>query len=237
VARFVLLASPLLSPASWGSVEMELGLLGHSAEAPPWPKLSSIRDGYYEGLAEGLASSLAPGEPPILVAHSGAGGLVAVLAAHVPIAGVVFVDALLPHPGKSWFDTAPPELAAQLREGATHGELPSWPEWWPPGALERLIPDAAQREALTADLEPIPAAYFEEPAPRTELSAPAAYIRLSGSYEEDASEAERRGWPVMRLPLHHLAPVTHGSTVTAALHSAAEKLRGAPPQGELSRSD
>jgi hypothetical protein len=225
VARFVLLASPLLSPASWGSTPYELGLLGHEAEAPAWPGLSSVGDGYYEGLAEGVVRGLAPGAPPILVAHSGAGALVPAVAARIPTAGTVFVDALLPHPGRSWFDTAPPELAAQLREGASAGSLPPWPQWWPPGALERLIPDAAQREALTAGLEPIPADYFEEPAPRSELSGPAAYIRLSGSYEEDASEAERRGWPVMRLPLHHLAILTHGSTVTAALHSAAEKLR------------
>ena len=237
MARFVLLASPLLSPASWGSTPFELGLLGHSAEAPAWPRLSSIRDGYYEGLAQGLVGEIGAGEAPILVAHSGAGALVPAVAARIPLAGAVFVDALLPHPGRSWFDNAPPDFAAQLREGATEGKLPPWTEWWPPGALERLIPEAAQREALTAGLEPIPAAYFEEPAPRSEFSGPAAYIRLSGSYEEDASEAERRGWPVMRLPLHHLAILTHGSTVTAALHSAAEKLRGAPLQGELSRSD
>lgn len=224
MARFVLLASPLLSPASWGSTAKELRLLGHSAEAPAWPRLSAIRDGYYEGLAEGLVGELAAGASPILVAHSGAGGLVSAVAARVPVAGAVFVDALLPHPGRSWFDTAPPDLAAQLREGATEGRLPPWPEWWPPGALERLIPDAASREALTAGLEPIPAAYFEEPAPSAELSAPAAYLRLSGSYEEDASGAERRGWPVMRLPLHHLGILTHGPTVAAALQTAAEKL-------------
>jgi hypothetical protein len=236
VARFVLLASPLLSPASWGSTATELRLLGDSAETPAWPKLSSIHDGYYDGLADGLAGELAAGEPPILVAHSGAGGLVPAVAARLPIAGAVFVDALLPHPGRSWFDTAPPDLAAQLREGAIAGALPPWPEWWPPGALERLVPDEAQREALTGGLEPIPIAYFEEPAPRAQFAAPAAYIRLSGSYEEDASEAARRGWPIMRLPLHHLAILTHGSTVTAALHSAAEKL-AAPREGELSRGD
>lgn len=225
MARFVLLASPLLSPASWGSTAKELRLLGHSAETPPWPKLSSIGDSYYAGLAEGLAGALGAGPPPIVVAHSGAGGLVPAVAARIPLAGAVFVDALMPHPGRSWFDTAPPDLAAQLRDGAAGGELPPWPEWWPPGALERLIPDASLREALTSGLEPIPAAYFEEPAPPTELSAPAAYVRLSGSYEDDAAEAERRGWPVMRLPLHHLAVLTHCATVAAALHSAAEKLR------------
>jgi hypothetical protein len=230
MARFVLLASPLLSPASWGSTPHELSLLGHTAETPAWPGLASIRDGYYEGLAEGLAWQIASGEPPILAAHSGAGGLVPAVAARIPVAGVVFVDAILPHPGRSWFDTAPPDLAAQLRDGATEGKLPAWSDWWPPGALERLIPDAAQREALTADLEPIPAAYFEEPAPRTELSAPAAYVRLSGSYEDDAAEAEGRGWPVMRLPMHHLGILTHGPTVAAALHSAAERLAAASPR-------
>ena len=56
------------------------------------------------------------------------------------MAGAIYADAILPHPGHSWFDTAPADMRERLRAGALMGELPPWNEWWPPGALERLIP-------------------------------------------------------------------------------------------------
>jgi hypothetical protein len=226
VARFVLLASPLLGPASWAPTAAELRALGHTAETPSWPRLGDLDAGFYDGLAAGLAAQIAPGEPPILAAHSGAGALLPALIEGLaePPAGAVFVDAILPHPGRSWFDTAPPDLRRSLEEGVMAGLLPAWHEWWPPGALEKLVPDDTQRAALIAELEPIPAGFFEEPAPSAALKDPAAYLRLSGAYEEEAARASALGWPVMRLPLHHLAILTHPTAVAAALVSAAAKL-------------
>jgi len=134
-----------------------------------------------------------------------------------PLTGVIFVDAILPHPGRGWLDTAPPALKAQLAAGAQQGLLPAWDGWWPPGALERLVPDAELRAAIIADLEPLPLAYFEEPAPADDLSAPCAYLQLSGAYEEEARRATRLGWPVVRLPATHLAVATQPLAVAAAL--------------------
>ncbi|HEX3701029.1 MAG TPA: hypothetical protein VHV27_10185 [Phenylobacterium sp.] len=226
MARFVLLASPLLGPASWGPTAAELRALGHGAETPAWPRLADIEEGFYEGLAAGMAAQLVTGEAPILAAHSGAGALLPALVARLaaPPAAAVFVDAILPHPGKSWFDTAPADLRRSLQEGVMAGLLPAWHEWWPPGALEKLVPDAARRAALIAELEPIPAGFFEEPAPGARLAAPAGYLRLSGAYEDEAARASALGWPVMRLPLHHLAILTQPSAVAAALVSTAERL-------------
>jgi hypothetical protein len=52
------------------------------------------------------------GRPTILVGHSGAGPLLAAMGESLGcVEGYVFVDAGLPHPGRSWFDSAPPELA------------------------------------------------------------------------------------------------------------------------------
>src|SRR3569833_1338677 len=157
-ARFVLLHSPLLGPMSWSVVADELRRRGHEALAPAWPRLSSIADGFYPALAEGMAQRLAGAPPAVLVAHSGEGAQLPGLAARLadPPQGVVFADAILPHPGRSWFDTAPPEMRQRLRAGAQMGELPSWDEWWPPGALEKLLPDATTREGLVAELEPLP---------------------------------------------------------------------------------
>ena len=225
--RLVLLHSPLIGQMAWRGVATELSARGHLAEAPAWPKLSTIEEGYYAALADSLGASLAGrDEPLVLVAHSGAGALVPALAARLPrpLAGVILVDAILPHPGRSWFDTAPAGMPDQLRAGAQFGELPRWNDWWSPGALERLVPDEGVREAMLAELEPLPLAYFEEPAPIAQWDGPTAYLQLSGAYDGESQVASRSGWPLVRLPLHHLAMLTDPAPVAAALASLAARL-------------
>jgi len=176
-----------------------------------------------------MAASIDHGEPAVVVAHSGAGALLPSVAALAkrPLVGAILCDAILPHPGLSWFDTAPPDLAAQLRAGAEGGKLPAWDRWWPPGALERLVSDAVTRAELLEELEPIPLGYFEELAPEINLQVPAAYLQLSGAYAEEARFAGRHGWPVVTLPLHHLAMLTHAEAVAGAIRSLAERLEAA----------
>jgi hypothetical protein len=115
-------------------------------------------------------------------------------------------------------------MRQRLRDGAQMGDLPPWADWWPPGALERLVPDEATRGALLAELEPLPLVYFEEQAPAAALTSPCAYLQLSRAYEDEARAAGRYGWPVVNLPLHHLALLTHAEAVAAALESLAGKL-------------
>ena len=44
---------------------------------------------------------------------------------------------------------------------------------------------------------------------------------------DEARLAGRQGWPVVALPLHHLAMLTHAEAVAAALSSLAERLEAA----------
>lgn len=225
--RLVLLHSPLTGPSAWAAVADELARRGHAVETPAWPRLSDVSDRFYATLADELAAGLSRRDAPlVLVAHSGAGPLAPVVASRLTplLTGVIFADAILPHPGRSWFDTAPGEMRDRLRAGAQMGELPSWNEWWPPGALERLVPEAAIRTALVAELEPLPLAYFEEIAPDAIYAGPAAYLQLSGAYDDEARLAGRYGWPVVRLPLHHLAMMTNPEPVAAAVESLAARL-------------
>jgi hypothetical protein len=229
--RFVLLHSPLIGPVGVGATATELVALGARAEAPVWPKLSTIEGGYYPALVRSLAATVdgAGREPAVLVAHSGAGPLLPALAAALdtPVAGAIFLDATLPHPGRSWLDNAPAETREALRAGAQMGQLPPWDDWWPPGALERIVPDAALRAALISELEPIPLAYLEEPAPAAdlaELGAPAGYLQLSDAYADDIRAASRMGWAAVALPLQHLGPLTHPKAVARVLLSLAARL-------------
>src|ERR1700759_1393633 len=107
--RLVPLHSPLVGPPAWAAVAAALRRRGHVVETPAWPRLSTIGDRFYDTLSEGLAAQLLDKAGPlILAAHSGAGGLVGAAAAALPaVEGVILVDAIMPHPGRSWFDTAP----------------------------------------------------------------------------------------------------------------------------------
>lgn len=227
--HIVLLHSPLLGGLTWQAAAAALRARGESASTLEWPVLSTLDGDFYRSLARSMADAL--GETPaVIVVHSGAGALVPALeTAWSRLQGVIFADAILPHPGQSWFDTAPPQLASSLRAGAEFGMLPSWDRWWPPGALERLIPDETLREALIQELSPLPLDYFSEAAPSANVGVPAAFLRLSGAYDDEARAATRRGWPVVNLPLHHLAMLTHPEAVAGAIASLAAKL--APSHG------
>jgi hypothetical protein len=227
MARLILLHSPFVGPASWGGVPADLSDRGHDVMAPVWPRLEAIADAFYRTLARSVAEDIDSWEgDPILVAHSGAGALIPALEAALatPPAGVIFVDAILPHPGRSWLEMAPPQLALQLRNGVDMGLLPSWDQWWPPGALARLVPDETARTALVSELEGLPLDFLEEAAPPMTLQSPAAYLQLSGAYDDEGQYAVRQGWPVVRLPMHHLAMLTHAQAVAGAIHGLAERL-------------
>lgn len=210
MSDFVLVHSPLVGPATWRRVAAELRSRGHRAATP---SLLSALDGegpYYPKLIDAVR------EPGILVVHSGAGALVPGIAARTHAPSAVFVDALLPHPGRSWFDTAPEELRKRLRDLATEGRLPEWHKWFPPGTIEDLLPDPVIRDEFLAELPRVPLAYFSERVPDADLP-PSAYLQLSGAYDEEAGRAAERGWPVERLESHHLAPLTAPGEIARAL--------------------
>jgi hypothetical protein len=139
---------------------------------------------YYRKFAEAAAGSVTGPDreaPVVLVGHSGAGPLLPavaeVLDGRVPAA--VFVDALLPHPGRSWFDTAPGPLRKQLAGLVRAGRLPPWNAWFPSDAFVPLLPDEDLREPFVAELPRLPVAYFEEPRRRW-AAGPKCAVRMCG---------------------------------------------------------
>ena len=224
--RLALIHSPLVGPSMWRLVAASLAAQGVSAEAVDYGGVSA--PDWYEGAASRIARAISGDGPLMLGLHSGAGALAPCLATRLGdrLAGLIFVDALMPHPGRSWFETAPPSLARRLRRLARDGILPPWDEWFGAEGLVKLVPDAAVRAAFCADLPRLPIAYLEAPAPAGDdlRTVPAAYLQLSDGYAAEAEAAEMRGWAVRREPSHHLAMLTEPARLVQMLAEMTRKL-------------
>jgi hypothetical protein len=147
------------------------------------------------------------------------------------VKGYVFVDAGLPFPERSWVDTAPPELADQLRAMVKDGWLPPWSDWWGTDGLAELLPDPGMRERCAAGCPQLPMAMFEEAQPSAPgwPDAPCGYLRLSEAYQEPAEQAKALGWSVIELASHHLAVLTDPEHVVGPLLDLVRRLQREPP--------
>ncbi|MCH7229874.1 hypothetical protein L0U85_03225 [Glycomyces sp. L485] len=218
-----LLHSPLTGPAAWEPVAASLRRRGLRVVAPTLVEAFDADPPYHRAIAGRVGRQIAeagPDGPVTLVAHSGAGALLPAIAAAVPqVEGAVFVDALLPHPGRNWFATVPPEMREHLKGLVDGDRLPRWSDWFPPEVIEGLLPDPEQRRRFIGELPRTPLAYFEETAPSPESWPPrrCAYVRLSDGYRDEEAEASRLGWPVRRLDGDHLSIMTRPEAVAEIL--------------------
>ncbi|HZZ37409.1 MAG TPA: hypothetical protein VFE03_16925 [Caulobacteraceae bacterium] len=175
----------------------------------------------YEAVASRIAARL-EGSGWTLVVHSGAGGLVpGVVEAMSDPAGVIFVDAILPHPGRSWAATAPAALVERLASLAIHGMLPPWNGWFASDPLPGMLTNGSLRAAFAEALPLTPASWLSAVAPELHgwSQASCAFLQLSAGYAAEAADARARGWPTHRLDLHHLAMITDPGKVAGALLS------------------
>lgn len=208
-ARLVLVHSPLVGCGTWEPIAKELAADGYAVAVPDLGGTVTAGPPYHLRQAEVIAGSAA-GQPALLVGHSGAGPLLATAATMLGggVLGYIFVDAGLPTPGRSWMETVPPGLVAQLREMAgPRGWLPPWSQWWGEEELAALLPDPAVRLHFAAGCPRLPLAMFEETHPPVPgwPAAPGGYLQLSEAYEDEAVRARELGWPVRRQLSHHLA--------------------------------
>ena len=217
----VLVHSPLVGPLTWEPVAARLRRAGRVVVVPSLAGVIDDGPPYYRRLAGRVADEVAgactdeaagacAGSRVTLAGHSGAGALLPAIAEAIAgrgedgtapgrdgtepgtVCGAIFVDAILPHPGQTWFETAPASLGEHLVGLARDGRLPRWNEWFPAEAVSALLPDAGLRERFVADLPELPLAYLYETAPQVACWPPArcAYLRLSEPYDEFADEAE-----------------------------------------------
>jgi pimeloyl-ACP methyl ester carboxylesterase len=221
-----LVHSPLVGPSSWRRTAEALAVSGLAASAVDYGGVSG--PDWYGGAAARIAAALDDEDRIVLAVHSGAGGFAPALAATLGprVTGFLFVDAVLPYPGRCWFDTAPPALAKRVREIAEDGVLPPWDTWFGLGAFDALIEDPAQRAAFSAELPRVPLAFLEAVAPDNDAwrARPRAYLQLSDGYAAEADAAAALGWIVRREALDHLAMLTQPDRVAPMLIDIAHGL-------------
>jgi len=213
----VLVHSPLVGCETWEPIATDLAEDGYSVAMPDLGGSISAGPPYHRRQAEVIADSAA-GQPALLVGYSRAGPLLATAGTLLGggVRGYILVDARLPTPGRSWIETAPPGLVAQLREMADpQGWLPPWSQWWGEEELAALLPDPAVRQHFAAGCPRLPLTMFEEIHPPVPgwPGAPGGYLQLSEAYGDEAARARELGWPVRRQLSHHLALLTEPGQV------------------------
>ena len=227
---YVLIHSPLVGPFTWSRVAEHLRQRGQVAVVPALMNDNEhARVAYWQQEVEAIraqltAMSVLQDRSLILVAHSGAGALLPAVRAAIPhrVAGYVFVDAGLPHPGETRLAemrASVPELAEELhRHLAAGGRFPNWTD----EDLREEIPDDAARAALLADLQPRGLDFFEEPLPviANWPDAPCSYILTSAGYAATAEAARLAGWPVRVFAAGHFHMLVDPDAVARAILAA-----------------
>jgi pimeloyl-ACP methyl ester carboxylesterase len=224
-ATLLFVHSPVAGPSTWTYTADMLQQRGFGCVVPDLTGVATMEPPFYPKYAVAAAAAVNDtSDTVVVVGHSAAGALLPAIAEAVGdrTRGAVFVDAMLPQPGRSWFDTAPPELTAQLRGLADRGLLPPWHEWFPPGMLAELVPDPARRRRLIAEIPRLPVAYFDEPAPAARFAneVACAFLRLGAPFDPAADKAERLGWWVVRRDWDHLRMISAPAAVARLIAQA-----------------
>ncbi len=220
----VLLHSPLVGPLTWAPVSRELRQRSIDTVLPVLMDQSSSDVPYWVQHAAAVARRLEPLPPDtglILVGHSGAGPLLPAIGAFSshPIAGYIFVDASLPHPGQSHLqdlEADDPDFGADVRNDLEAGG--SFPQWTDED-LREIIPDEGLRRGILAELHPRNLAFFKVPLPHCENwpDAPCAYVRFSEAYDQPAEQARERSWPYRGFDAGHFHMLEDAVAVTEAM--------------------
>ena len=199
---FILVAGPFTGPFAWSRVAEVLRARGKRVTV--------------HGEDDPIASAEAVGM--VLVGHSGAGSRLPAIAHQLGgVEHAVYVDALLPHPGRSWAQTVPAAFVERLESQAEGGLLPPWSDWWGEDAMRALLPDDEMRERFVAGCPRVPVWVLHEVMPEVPEPPRSTFVQLSAAYESETAAARERGWPTTVLDLHHLALLTDPEAIADAL--------------------
>lgn len=158
-----------------------------------------------------------------LVAHSFAGYVAAGALARDAsrIRTAVFLDAVLPKPGKSWFDVSGPAVEQFMTGLANNGAIP----WFTREQLDQLYPGHGISEAdyawMQAKLTAQPLATYAQPAiaePLDPAVTRLSYVRCLRTAPPAADiNADRPGWTFRTLDAGHWPMITNPEATTQVI--------------------
>jgi hypothetical protein len=219
--QVLLVHSPLLGRSSWGGVPARLAELGYAVAVPDLRPVLDSGPPFYERLFQAIAELADADEAVAVVGHSRAGPLLPGALAKMGVnrATAVFLDARLPHGGRTWLETLTADRRAALLASVENGLLPPWDRWFPVEAIAELLPDKAVRQRFRDELRGLPAGLLGEAMPRSPWDdrVGKAYVQLSAAYAAIADQAQAAGWPVARYSMDHLALLTRPREVADAI--------------------
>lgn len=209
MADVMLLHGSWLGGWMWADVEALLTAEGHTVTAPTLS--SSDLDTHVREVGELLSTA----DGAVLVGHSYSGMVATAAAAAHPdlIRKVIYLDAYVPRGRQSAFDVLPSIRAAFEANVDGEGNVQPLP-------LSAFgITDQRIATAIESRLRPWPLATHEQTAPGLPDRIDRVYLQCAQApfFTELANELESQAWPVERLDLLHLCPITHPAETTAAL--------------------
>jgi pimeloyl-ACP methyl ester carboxylesterase len=213
----VLVHSPLVGPFTWSLVAKQLQADGFDVLVPVLTDSGKTPPPYWQQHAACVQQALVsipPERPLVLVGHSGAGSLLPVLAqaARHPVKASLFVDADLPHPGKTQLEEMPEELRRLLASGE---RFPNWKD----EDLREVLPDGRARQRILAEVQPRPLTFFEEVLPEVSgwSDAPGGHLLFTQGYRPYLEQAQGAEWPSRMLPAGHFHLLVDPVAVAATL--------------------
>jgi hypothetical protein len=228
---FILVAGPPVRASTWEPTAKRLreagwlvqvpDILAHHASPPAWSEWT-----------RSLLDRIAPTGDSVVVGHSSASPLVADLATKLPARAVIIVDGEIP-PSHGAAPPVRPALREFIRSLAdAAGTLPIWSKWFS-GDEHRIA--LVGLDILACD--PVAFTQFEVGLPKMRIEwfddtielanwdhVPAGYIQTSKIYDHATVEAQRRGWPVVRLNGTHLDPTLRPLQTADAILSMSRRL-------------
>ncbi|WP_156761951.1 alpha/beta fold hydrolase [Microbacterium karelineae] len=215
----VLLGGGGLGPWAWERVAPILNGHGLHTTTPQLrttgddstPAATIGLDDWVEDVSEALAGHAGA----TLVAHSFAGYVAAAVLERRPhsIRQLILIDAVLPQPGKSWFDVMGADVAAFMTSMAHDGAIP----WFSREQLDQLYPengigdadfDWMQRHLTAQPIGTYMQTAVDEPLTATDTAV--AYVRCLRTSPPAADvSVELLGWSCRTLDAGHWPMITH----------------------------
>jgi pimeloyl-ACP methyl ester carboxylesterase len=205
----VLLGGSGLGPWAWQRVVPLLNSRGFRTRTPRLRAPAASLDDWIDDATDPELTDVT------LVAHSFAGYVAAGALARDAgrIRTVVFLDAVLPQPGKSWFEVMGPDVERFMTSLARDGAVP----WFTREQLDQLYPEHGINDEdfawMQANLTPQPVATYTRPAiaePLDPTRANLVYVRCLRTMPPATSiDATGPGWTVRTLDAGHWPMITH----------------------------